>query len=256
LVRAFRTSLKNAILDTFGGFMTKQIITFSGGKDSTALALRLAEMGEDFVCLFTPTGNELPELQAHIEKVLALINKPLVLPANKSLDEWITFYEALPNWRQRWCTRQIKIEPCVAYLKQHPGSTLLVGLRADEMERQGLYGDYATYRYPLREWGWGVKEVWAYLKDKGLSIPKRTDCALCYGQRLGEWYSLWKNHPAEFARGEFYEAKTGYTFRSAGRDTWPAALKDLRAQFESGRKPRGVDDEDTENTQACRVCAL
>ena len=35
-----------------------QVIAFSGGKDSTALALRMAEIGEDFVLFFTPTGRE------------------------------------------------------------------------------------------------------------------------------------------------------------------------------------------------------
>ena len=37
------------------------IIAFSGGKDSTAMVLRLSELGEDFKLLFTPTGDELPE---------------------------------------------------------------------------------------------------------------------------------------------------------------------------------------------------
>lgn len=103
------------------------VVAFSGGKDSTAMALRLAELGERFVCLFTATGNELPELRAHIESVAALCNAELVTPKGPTLDELIRFYEALPNWRQRWCTRQIKIVPCIAYLKANPGSTLAVG---------------------------------------------------------------------------------------------------------------------------------
>lgn len=46
--------------------MGKRIMAFSGGKDSTAMAVLLAERGEDFELLFTPTGNELPELFSHI----------------------------------------------------------------------------------------------------------------------------------------------------------------------------------------------
>jgi predicted PP-loop superfamily ATPase len=41
------------------------VVAFSGGKDSTALALRLHELEEPFKLLFTPTGDELPELHAH-----------------------------------------------------------------------------------------------------------------------------------------------------------------------------------------------
>lgn len=233
--------------------MSQQVVAFSGGKDSTALVLRLAELGEDFVCLFTPTGDELPDLVVHLDVILARVQRPLVLPPNRSLYDWIDFHQALPNWRMRWCTRQIKIEPCIAYLQQHPGSTLLVGLRADEDARVGLYGDYATYRYPLREWGWALADVWAYLDTQQVTIPERTDCALCYGQRLGEWYRLWQQYPARFERGVQLEAQYGHTFRSAQRDSWPAALKDLRAEFERGRRPRGGD---RTGPTACRVCSL
>lgn len=164
----------------------------------------------------------------------------------------MTEFCALPNWRQRWCTRMIKIAPCVAFLKAHPGSSLLVGLRADEEERVGLYGDYAHYRYPLREWGWKLADVHRYLDDRLVVVPRRTDCAWCYGQRLGEWYTLWRDHRAIFDQGAAWEAKTGHTFRSAGRDTWPAALSALAQEFQKGRIPRGVDDTST----ACRVCRL
>ena len=234
-----------------------QYVAFSGGKDSTATALRMAELGEEFECVFTPTGDELPDVFVHIDNIMKMLGKKIITPPNHSLDTWIREFNALPNWRQRWCTRVIKIQPCIAFLKANPGSTLVVGLRADEQERKGLYGDYAKYRYPLREWGWGIKEVLGYLFDKGVKVPKRTDCAVCPYQRLGEWWLLWKNYPERYKQGEKYEEMTGYTFRSPGRDTWPAALKDLRKEFESGRTPRGLkkllSDDDP---AACRVCSL
>jgi len=84
------------------------VVAFSGGKDSTAMALRLAERGEDFKLLFTPTGNELPDLRIHLDRIVKMVDKPLITPPNYSLDHWIREYEALPNHRQRWCTRLIK----------------------------------------------------------------------------------------------------------------------------------------------------
>ena len=235
--------------------MSKQIVAFSGGKDSTALVLRLAELGEDFECLFTPTGDEPDDVRPHLEGIAARVNRPLVFPPNLSLMHWISHHEALPNWRQRWCTRQIKIEPCIAYLIQQEDPVLLVGLRADEESREGLYGPYARYRYPMREWGWGLKEVRAYLAEQGVTIPTRTDCELCYGQRLSEWYKLWRDRPLKYAKGELLEARYGHTFRSPGRDTWPAGLKELREAFEAGRLPRGLSDDDKQAaTESCRVC--
>jgi len=130
-----------------------------------------------------------------------------VLPKGPRLLPLIDTYNALPNHRQRWCTRQIKIQPAIAHLLRHPGSTLCVGLRADEEERVGLYGPYATYRYPLREQGWGLAQVKGFLSSRGIKIPKRTDCAFCYGQRLTEWYALWRDHPEIYAQGEEIERK-------------------------------------------------
>jgi hypothetical protein len=168
---------------------------------------------------------------------------------------------ALPNWRQRWCTRQGKIEPTIAYLMTLPEPPIYcVGLRADEDVREGLYGDFATYRYPLRDWNWNARDVLDYLDARGIHPPPRTNCMLCYDQQLPEWWNLWKDRPAEFAKGELLEERIGHTFRSPSRDTWPAALKDLRERFEAGHIPRGADYQrslfDEERYGRCRVCRL
>lgn len=242
--------------------LPRLVVGYSGGKDSSALGEMLHEAGERFMLLFTPTGNELLEVWTHIERMAARWDAPLVIPPGPSLEEAIEANGGLPSWRMRWCTRLIKIVPCIAWLATHPGHTLCVGLRADEEERVGLYGPYATYRYPLRDAGMGLAEVLAYLKARGIRIPKRTDCALCYGQRIEEWWALWKNHPEEYQRGVELEARWGHTFRSPGRDTWPAGLAELRGEFERGRKIRGLrvvqgdDEEDQPETGACRVCRL
>jgi hypothetical protein len=237
----------------------KTIVGFSGGNDSTAMVLRMAELGEAFECLFTPAGNEPEELFAHAQAVAEMIDRPIVQPPNLSLMFWIQKHNALPNFRQRWCTRQIKILPTIAYLQSLPERpTYCIGFRADEEVREGLYGEFATYRYPLQEWGWRLRDVMDYLDARGVQPPKRTNCLLCYDQQLGEWWELWKSRPEEWQKGELLEAQTGHTFRSDGRDTWPAGLAELRAKFKQGHIPRGADyqrslfDEDTYGR--CRVC--
>jgi 3'-phosphoadenosine 5'-phosphosulfate sulfotransferase (PAPS reductase)/FAD synthetase len=230
------------------------ILAFSGGKDSTALALRMAELGEDFELLFTPTGDELPDLQAHLDRVVSATGKRLVIPPGPSLPKLIEEMNALPSWRMRWCTRLIKVLPCIAYLQKYPGSVLCIGLRADEMGREGLYGEWATYRYPLREWGWTERDVLRYCAERKLMPPPRTDCACCPYQRLSDWYWLWKKWPFYWHRCKEWEAQTGHTFRSAQRDTWPAALADLEKEFEKGRKIRGYDS--ASDIAPCRVCRL
>lgn len=239
----------------------KFIGAISGGKDSTAMALRLTELYPEivFTWVCTPTGNEPPAWFAHMralrERIGAIV--PLMRPGG--LDGLIREYDALPNWRQRWCTRQLKIEVFAAWLASQAPAQVYVGLRADEPERQG--GDYyrampgVEMRYPMREWGWGESDVYEYLRRRDQSVPARTDCRLCFFQRLIEWWDLWHDDLEGFSEGEHYEEMTGHTFRSPGRDSWPTSLKDLRAEFETGRVPPGAQRDLLKEMQ-CRVCRL
>jgi len=243
------------------------VLALSGGKDSTAMALRLVELHPDidFTPVCTPTGNEPEALFKHWELLEGMIGKPILhITGEFSLVGLIAKTRRLPNWRERWCTRMLKIEPYAAWLIQqkakHNRVISYVGLRADEEEREG--GDYSNVpgvemRFPMREWGWGIDDVWAYLQKRGITIPERTDCKVCFFQKLGEWYNLWRDDPEGWAQGEALEELTGHTFRSDGRDTWPASMKEMRERFERGEKPeRSLAMMDKFKNSKCRVCRL
>lgn len=235
----------------------KHVVALSGGKDSTALALRLAETEpRDYEYICNATGNELPDLFRHLEKLETELGKPIKRVGYKSdLYGLIDEVKMLPNHRARFCTRMLKIEPTIEYFASLPANSVLyVGLRADEEFRQGLYGEDIRLRFPMREWGWGLADVMLYLMQRGVTVPHRTDCAVCPYQRISQWRDLWRDHPEEFARGVEIEAKYGHTFRSAGRDTWPAALADLAKEFERGRPVRPYKKKGEADT--CRVCSF
>ena len=248
----------------------EHIILLSGGKDSTAMALRLAEIEpRQYTFLCTPTGNELPEMQDHFSRLEGLLGQEIQQVTDRTLYGIILEQKTIPNWRMRFCTRMLKIEPFKGYLLNHMPAVAYVGLRADEAEREGVtYTEEEiqqglVQRYPLSEWGWGLKDVLAYLDHRGVTVPVRTDCAVCFYQRLDEWWRLWRDHPEEMEKGILVEETIGHTFRSDGRDTWPAALKDLRAEFERGRVPRNAaisDDlfaeRDRLREATCRMCSM
>lgn len=231
--------------------MRRLIVAFSGGKDSTALALHLYETGKKFSLLYTPTGNELPGVAEHIKNVQAITKSPMIDLSAPTLEELIAEQKCLPNWLMRWCTRMIKIEPCQAWLAQNPDCTLAVGLRADEPGRVGTYGSVSKIIYPLRSWGWGIDEVVECCERFEVCVPQRTDCAVCFFQTLHEWYDLYWKHPKLYEQGVAWEAATGHTFRSPGRDSRPASLKKLGELFAGGFEPR-----QRRRKTGCRVCNL
>lgn len=236
-------------------------IALSGGKDSTALALRLAEVEpRPYAYLCTPTGNELPEMVAHWARLEELLGASILRLTEETLEECITRNGMIPNWRARFCTRELKIKPCLRWMRENPSAVLCVGLRADEPARPGIMGEGITCRFPLREWGWGIGEVWDYLRRREVKIPRRTDCALCFFQRIGEWRALLREHPEEWAKGEAVEARMGHTFRSPGKDRYPVAMRELRVFFEAEARnqPALLEMEETacQEYAPCRVCRI
>jgi 3'-phosphoadenosine 5'-phosphosulfate sulfotransferase (PAPS reductase)/FAD synthetase len=240
------------------------VVGLSGGKDSTAMSLALQEREPrpyTFVC--TPTGDELPEMVAHMQRVEALVGRPIVKLTNGTLASQIEANHMLPNCFARWCTRLLKLKPFGQFVALCAPCVAYVGLRADEDEREGTRpgGDSApvgtdvVQDFPFQRWGWGIEEVRGYLAEKGVTVPARTDCARCPYQKLGEWYLLWLNHPEIFASAEADEKRWGHTYRTATRDTWPAGLEALPQRFEAGQKPdRSLKM--MERDGMCRACTL
>lgn len=240
--------------------MGRQIVAFSGGKDSTALVLEMLRRGEAIDgLLVTPTGDELPEVWEHWDSVARHVGASVIRPKAPTLAEAIDSQKALPNFRMRWCTRLIKIMPMIAWAKTNgQDATICVGLRADEPERKGIISEHVPTRFPLREWGLGLHDVLKIVSESPFSVPKRTDCARCYHQRIHEWWDLWHEHPDIYDSAVQDEARTGHTFRSPGRDTWPVSLADLREAFAGGRTPKKRVNLELfpDGDEVCRVCSL
>ena len=232
------------------------IIALSGGKDSTAMALRLAEVEpRSYIYVCTPTGDELPDVVRHWNKLEEIFSAPIIkVSTGQTLQSLIENKKCVPNWRMRFCTKELKIIPYQSWIMNHLPAISYVGLRADEQGRSGIEWDNElklTTRYPLRDWGWGIGEVHEYLIQRKIIIPDRTDCARCFYQTLYEWYLLWMNHTDIYAHAEAQEVKYSHTFRSPQRDTRPAALRDLREQFELGYLPK-----QRIRKGGCRICNL
>ena len=157
------------------------VVSVSGGKDSAACVLALREAGVEARYVFANTGWEAPETYAHLEimeRTLGITIARVGRPGG--MREAIRRRAGFPARMQRWCTRELKVDPLREHhdaLAEELGAETcsVVGIRAEESQaRAGAevfgfddrWGGY-VWRPLLR---WSVSEVLAIHHRHGLPV--------------------------------------------------------------------------------------
>ena len=101
-----------------------------------ALYLRDRHPERLFEYVFCDTHKELPETYEYLARIEACLEQPVERLSSRhgerGFDHYLKLYGGfLPSPKQRWCTRQLKIEPFERHVGDDP-TLLYVGLRADE----------------------------------------------------------------------------------------------------------------------------
>lgn len=157
------------------------VLSISGGKDSTAAACALIDARIEFVPVFADTGWEHPityEYLDEIERVLGL--KIIRVGSPTAMVEKIRKRAGFPARAQRWCTRELKIEPIRAVhdaIAEMSGddTVSVVGLRADESEARAKLPEFELDdRWGGYVWrpliAWSIEQVLAMHHRFGLRV--------------------------------------------------------------------------------------
>ena len=229
------------------------VASFSGGKDSTAMVLRMIEKGEridEVVCC--DTYMEFPEMYRHIEKVKQVIEaagiKFTTLQADKSFDYYMFDHTrqkgkfvgqpglGWPTPTMRWCTGNLKRDIMKKYLREMRKTHTvikLVGIAADEgyrLERKN--NQSADHQHPLVDWGWDEKTCLEYCYSKGYDWEglyerfNRVSCWCCPLKSLDEMRKLRKHCP------ELWEQLKDMDVRARNKFRPDYSVKDLEQRFE------------------------
>jgi len=209
------------------------IISISGGKDSAALALYLKDKypNKKFKYIFFDTKEELPETYEYLSRLEVLLEENIekIYP-KKSFDELlIEHHNYLPSISARWCTKRMKIDTFLDFIKRYEGYEIYnyVGIRADE-DRKGLEVEGIQTIMPFKEDGITLNDVKRILYEKGIGLPKyydeiydeksdisyyrsRSGCYFCFFMKKIEWVWLYERHPELFKKAMSYE-KDGFSW--------------------------------------------
>ena len=178
--------------------MSKRVLSFGGGVQTTAMAILVAQgkitCGE---VVFADTGAEKPETYWYMEKYTKPLFKGLDIPFTTvqmeggTLLDYCNRYCIIPSVVMRWCTDKGKVRPINKYLDKE--AIRLVGFSTDEVERATRSKN--TAEYPLLELGYSYNDCEKTIVDYGWPMPLRSSCYFCTFQPWLEWNWLKREHP-------------------------------------------------------------
>lgn len=209
----------------------KYIASISGGQDSTAMTVRLLELGYplDYI-IFCDTGNEFDEMYDYLDRLDVYLKSRYGigitrLKGKNTLGSLVqtSFTKGKHKGEVRgmpyassmsFCTRDLKKNVSEKFMKslnddciQYIGYVARERNRVHESDKK-----YITNKFPLIEWGWNEPEVSAYLKEKTLfnelyNYFARTGCKFCSKQTLDSWYALYVHHKKDWEEAKQWEKR-------------------------------------------------
>jgi len=204
----------------------RHILSLSGGKDSTALAIYMQGKIPDVEYVFCDTGEELPETYEYLEKLEAFLGKPIIrLNPDRPFKHFLDIYGGiLPDARTRWCTRMLKLRPFEHYIGNEKAISY-IAIRSDEEHRKGYISKKNNIEvcYPFITDGINREGVYQILKQSGIGLPEyykwrsRSGCYFCFFQQKIEWVGLLENHPDLFKKAAAFEKNN---MEKGERFTW------------------------------------
>jgi len=192
------------------------IISLSGGKDSTAMLLMMLEkkIRVDHIVFFD-TEWDFPEMIKHIDKLEKYIGREIV-----KLKYKISFNEAIKKWgfasfKRRWCTDR-KVKTINKFCNKFEPFTKYIGFAFDEQQR---IKKTMGYCYPLVDWKVTEEDALKYCYNKGFDWGglykhfRRVSCWCCPLQPLKELKELWLYFPEYWQRLLKMQTQSSYQFR-------------------------------------------
>lgn len=187
----------------------RNYLSWGAGINSTAMLLLLYDEGQEFESIYVDHGCDWPETRAYVRMIAKRYSITILTPQVEGYDnlyEYADHYKMIPSQRKgfRWCTHKFKVSVINQYIKKP--CFMMIGFSMDEAHRAKIqYEDGIENRYPLIEREIDRRECEEIIKKYGLSIPIKSGCFFCPGQRIEQWKKLRRQHPDLYCKAKHLE---------------------------------------------------
>jgi 3'-phosphoadenosine 5'-phosphosulfate sulfotransferase (PAPS reductase)/FAD synthetase len=161
------------------------VASVSGGKDSTALMLALREAEIEARYVFADTQWEASDTYEYLDYLRQRLGIAIdVVGVEGGMRARVRYRAGFPGRMQRWCTRELKVEPLRAYhdrLTEKTGIETIsaMGIRAQESASRAHMPEWADESDGERSWGgyvwrplirWSVEDVLHIHRRHGIKV--------------------------------------------------------------------------------------
>jgi len=215
-------------LDEAYSRMKKFVLAYSGGKDSTAVAILLYKWvlekkrrDLEVVVLHNDTLSEIPPMETwarmfieeysrKLSELGVLVRSEITIPPSTETFFWRVFVRGYvaPTFNFRWCIKLLKIKPTKDSLNRYKDYMMLVGSREDESpfrarsmklkfgscaKKASCLGAYLTNDNDIPKVApirfWSTDDVWSFLRSQGyFDVRPLEELYAIYGARYGCWH--------------------------------------------------------------------
>lgn len=221
------------------------IVSYSGGKDSTATLLwALEHLPRKKLCVvFCDTGAEWPETQdylGYVERELDVIIKRIragdrerptdskdrsVFRDHTNLFDMIRARGKWPGARYRYCTIYLKRWPLTLFAREQSNPVLLFGQRRSESKARAALETFDRYGHKTGNpifrpvLNWSERQVWGYLRAHHIlpnpvyNYATRCGCWCCIMGREHEVLNFCRLHPNIAQVAADLEEEIGHTWK-------------------------------------------
>lgn len=212
------------------------VVSFSGGKDSTALILWASENLTEFQTVFMDTGYEHPLTYSYVDyiDVTLLGGKLIRLKSAKyeGFEDLVLQRGRVPSAKARFCTQELKIFPILRYLDSIRDKYEIhnyVGIRAEESPARAKMPEVNFDLDFLGTWihrpllSWSAADVFKKLKEHSIEPNplyklgmKRVGCKVCIFSNLQDMKQIIKHFPETIDEIRRMEDQLGSTYFPPG----------------------------------------